>query len=37
MLSKPMQEALNNQVKLEAASSYAYLVGPQKVIFNFWG
>jgi len=25
MLSKPMQEALNNQVKLEAASSYAYL------------
>src|SRR6188768_1751803 len=25
MLSKPMQEALNNQVKLEAASSQAYL------------
>ena len=25
MLSKPIQEALNNQVKLEAASSYAYL------------
>jgi len=25
MLSKPMQEALNTQVKLEAASSQAYL------------
>jgi ferritin len=25
MLSKPMQEALNNQVRLEAASSQAYL------------
>lgn len=25
MLSKSMQEALNNQVKLEASSSYAYL------------